>query len=137
MLDLFETNAFTHPGTLKVLGTPIDLSKVTTSQILSAINQSKFDLQPILQGVVDTAARLCRAEQAVIYRPEGGVYRFAAGYSVKPAYLEIERQTAIPPGHGTLVGRAAMTRQVARIDDAWSDPLLREKAPAPIFQTNV
>src|SRR5205814_688385 len=29
MLDLFETNAFTHPGAFEVLGTPIDLSKVT------------------------------------------------------------------------------------------------------------
>ena len=106
--------------------------QTATSQILSAINQFKFDLQPILQGVVDTAARLCRAEQAVIYRPEGGVYRFAAGYSVKPAYLEIERQTAIPPGHGTLVGRAAMTRQVARIDDAWTDPLYEKKDDAKI-----
>jgi hypothetical protein len=49
-------------------------------------------LQPILQSVVDTAARLCRAEQSMIYRLEGGVYRFAAaasGQLIPPAYLEI------------------------------------------------
>ena len=106
--------------------------QTATSEVLGAISRSKFELQPILQSVVDTAARLCRAEQAVIYRPEGKVYRFAAGYSVKPAYLEIERQTAILLGHGTVVGRAAMTRQVARIDDAWTDPLYEKKEDAKI-----
>ena len=97
--------------------------QTATSEVLSVISRSKFDLQPILQSVVDTAARLCRANQAVILRLEGGAYRFAAGYSIVPAYLEIERQTPTSPGPGTLVGRAAMTRQVAQIDDAWNDPL--------------
>ena len=95
--------------------------------MLSVISRSKFDLQPILQSVVDTAARLCRTNQAVIFRLEGGAYRFAAGYSIVPAYLEIERQTPISPGPGTLVGRAAMTRQVAQIDDAWNDPLYKKE----------
>src|SRR3989454_5313448 len=36
MLDLFETNGFTHPGTLEVLGTPIDLSKVTNDTYIIA-----------------------------------------------------------------------------------------------------
>jgi polyhydroxyalkanoate synthase len=36
LLDLLETNAFTHPGTLEVLGTPIDLSKVTNDTYIIA-----------------------------------------------------------------------------------------------------
>ena len=106
--------------------------QTATSEVLSVISRSKFDLQPILQSVVDTAARLCRANQAVIFRLEGGAYRFAAGYSIVPAYLEIERQTPISPGPGTLVGRTAMSRQVARIDDAWTDPLYEKKEDAKI-----
>ena len=102
------------------------------SEVLGAISRSKFELQPLLQSVVDTAARLCRAEQAVIFRLENGVYRFAAGHGVNPAYLEIEQQTSITLGPGTVVGRAAMNRQVARIEDAWTDPLYEKKEDARI-----
>ena len=106
--------------------------QTATSEVLGVISRSKFELQPILQSVVDTAARLCRAEQAVIFRLEDGVYRFAAGYSIVPAYLEIERRTPISPGPGTLIGRTAMSRQVVRIDDAWTDPLYEKKEDAKI-----
>ena len=106
--------------------------QTATSEVLGVISRSKFELQPVLQSVVDTAARLCRAKQAVIFRLEGGVYRFAAGYSIVPAYLEIERRTPISPGSGTLIGRAAMTGQVVRIDDAWNDPLYEKKEDAKV-----
>ena len=85
-----------------------------------------------MQSVVDTAMRLCRADQAVIFRQDNGVYRFAAGYSVNPEYLEIERQNPILPGPETVVGRAALSRSVARIDDAWTDPLYQKKRDAKI-----
>ena len=106
--------------------------QTATAKVLEVISRSKFELQPILQSVVDTAARLCRAEAGVIFRLENSLYRFAAGYSLDPAYLEIERQNPIAPGQGTVVGRAAMTRQVARIDDAWNDPLYEKKEAAKI-----
>jgi signal transduction histidine kinase len=107
--------------------------QTATSEVLGVISRSKFELQPILQSVVDTAARLCRAEQAVIYRLENnGAYRFAAGYSLNEDYQELERQTQILPGPGTAVGRAAFGRQVIRIDDAWTDPLYEKKEDAKI-----
>jgi GAF domain-containing protein len=68
----------------------------------------------------------------VIFRLDGAVYRFAAGYSINPAYLEIERRSPISPSQGTVVGRAAISRQVARIDDAWTDPLYEKKEDAKI-----
>ena len=103
-----------------------------TAEVLSAISRSKFELQSILQSVVDTASHLCRADASVIFRLEGGVYRFAAGYSLDPAYMEHERRTPISPGPGTVIGRAAMTRQVVRIEDAWTDPLYEQKAAAKL-----
>ena len=57
---------------------------------------------------------------------------FAAGHSAVAAYIEIERNTVISPGPGTVVGRAAMTRQIAQIEDAWTDPLYENKEDAKI-----
>jgi GAF domain-containing protein len=106
--------------------------QTATSEILSVISRSKFQLQPVLQSVVNTAMRLRRAKQAVIYRQEQGTYRFAAGHSTVPDYLDIEKETVILPGKGTVVGRAALTKRVARIDDAWNDPLYEKKRDAKI-----
>jgi transcriptional regulator with GAF, ATPase, and Fis domain len=106
--------------------------QTATSALLSVISGSNFDLDAVLQSVIDTAARLCRAEKSVIFRPEQGVYRFAAAHGVKPAYFEIERTTPILPGPGTLVGRVAMSRQVVRIDDVLIDPLYEKKGDARI-----
>src|SRR5262249_41979888 len=106
--------------------------RTATSEVLGVISRSKFDLRPVRQGVVDTAARLCRADQGVISRLDRGFYRFAAGHSINPAYLEIERATLIAPGTGTVVGRAALTRRVAQIDDAWHDPQYEKKHDAKV-----
>jgi GAF domain-containing protein len=102
------------------------------AEVLRVISQSKFELQTVLESVAAMAARLCRSDGAVIFQLENGVYRFAAGYSLAPAYLEIERRTLISPGQGTVIGRAAMTREVVRIDDALSDPLYEKKADAKV-----
>ena len=98
-----------------------------TANILGAISRS-IELQSILQTVVDTASQLCRADASVIFRLEGGVYRFAAGYSLIPSYMEHERRNPISPGTGTLIGRAALNRRVVQIEDAWTDPLYEQKA---------
>jgi GAF domain-containing protein len=108
--------------------------QAATSEVLNVISRSKFDLQPILQSVVDTAARLCHADTAVIFRLDQGVYRFATGYCVDPRYMEIERATPIIPGPGTVVGRAAIQKEVVRIVDAMADPLYEKKDDAEVAQ---
>jgi signal transduction histidine kinase len=101
-----------------------------TADLLGVISQSKFALQPVLQTVVDTAVRLCRATSGEIFRLDKGVYCFAVGCNLDPEY--IERQKPIAPGQGTMVGRTAMTKQVARIDDLLSDPSYTLKEDAKI-----
>ena len=103
-----------------------------TSEVLRALSQSEFQLRSVLQSVAESAAKLCRSDGAVIFQLQDGVYRFAAGYSLSPEFIEIERQALISPGPGTLIGRAAMTRKVAQIDDALTDPLYEKKADAKV-----
>ena len=100
--------------------------------MLRALSQTEFQLQSVLQSVAENAARLCRSDGAVIFQLQDGVYRFAAGYSLLPEFLEIERRALISPGSGTLIGRAAMTQRVERIDDALTDPLYEKKEDAKV-----
>jgi PAS domain S-box-containing protein len=106
--------------------------QTATSDVLKVISGSAFDLEPVLETVVITAVRLCRAEKAVIFRLRDGEYRWAAGRSLAPEYERIERNVRIQPGPGTLVGRAALEGQTVQILDAWTDPLYEAKADARV-----
>ncbi len=106
--------------------------QTATSDVLKVISQSFFDLESVLQTVVTTAVRLCRANSATIYRNEGGEYRWAAGHMLLPDYEEIERNVQIRLGPGTLVGRVAAAGQTVQIRDAWTDPLYEVKNDARI-----
>jgi two-component system, NtrC family, sensor kinase len=95
--------------------------QTATSDVLKVISRSTFDLNPILEYVIETAIRLCRAHMGSIFRLEEGVYRWTVGYGLDPAYREIEERTPIAPGAGTLVGRVALEGRAVQIADALSD----------------
>jgi two-component system, NtrC family, sensor kinase len=106
--------------------------QTATSDVLKVMSGSAFELAPVLQAVVSTAVRLCRADQATIYRLEEGEYRWAADHSLAPDYERIERNVRIRPGTGTLVGRVALSRDTVQILDAWTEPLYEVKEDARI-----
>ena len=106
--------------------------QTATSDVLRVISGSVFNLEPVLKTVVSTAIRLCRADEAVIYRNVDGEYRWAAGNSLASEYERIEREVRIRPGTGTLVGRAALDGRTVHILDAWADPLYEAKDDACI-----
>jgi GAF domain-containing protein len=102
------------------------------SDVLRVISSSAFDLETVLQTVVTTAVRLCRADSATIYRNESGEYRWAAGHMLSPEYEQIERAVRIRPGTGTVVGRASMEGRTVHMLDAWTDPLYGAKDDARV-----
>ena len=106
--------------------------QTATSDVLRVVSRSTFDLDAVLQTVVTTAIRLCRADSATIYRNEGGEYRWAAGHMLSPEYEAIERSVRILPGTGTVVGRAALEGRTVQILDAWTDPLYEAKDDARV-----
>jgi two-component system, NtrC family, sensor kinase len=107
--------------------------QTVASEVLQIIGRSASDLDSVLRTLVETAAKLCRADPAQIYRREGELYRSAAMCGkISEAYRAIEEGGAINPGSDTLVGRVALTARPVQIADAWSDPEYRAKEDARI-----
>src|SRR5262249_14489409 len=82
--------------------------QTATSDVLKVISGSSFALEPVFQTVVETAARLCHADQAVIFRLRDGAFRWAAGTALQPEYEQRMRAATIRPETGTLIGRVAL-----------------------------
>jgi len=96
--------------------------QAVSSEILEVISRSTFDLQPVLETLVQNATRLCEAEKGFIFRREGEGYRLAASHNVSPEYREFIERAPILPGRGTLVGRTALEGRTVHIPDVLADP---------------
>jgi hypothetical protein len=96
--------------------------QTATSEILKVISRSTFDLDPVLQTLVESAARLCGAQAGLIYRVEDGAFRVAAHYATSPETLEVAARVPIRAGRGSATGRAALERRTIHIPDVLADP---------------
>ena len=98
--------------------------QTATSDVLKVISRSTADVQPVLDTVVETAARLCGADIATITIREGEVYRYVSSSTsaAEPEHWAIMRQRTIVPGRESVAGRVALEGRVVHVADIRADP---------------
>jgi two-component system, NtrC family, sensor kinase len=95
--------------------------QTATAEVLKVISRSTFDLEPILETLIENATRLCGATRGHIFRLDGDVLRYAASYGATAEFVDWLERNPIRPGPGSVAGRAASQRRTVHVRDVLAE----------------
>jgi two-component system, NtrC family, sensor kinase len=96
--------------------------QTATADVLKVISRSTFDLQTVLQTLVESAGRLCDADKALITREKDGAFYRTEAYGFSPDFMEYIKNVPIETDRGSAAGRSLLEGRAVHIADALADP---------------
>ena len=96
--------------------------QTATADVLKVISRSAFDLQVVLDTLVESAGKLCNATMTNIWLRDGDVLRAQAQIGMSEEFSEFLRTHPIARERGKFVGRAFLTGELVHLPDVLADP---------------